>query len=106
MLAILRRLQVRHPSAMVATITVEGGEESGSGDSDPAEEFCEQYMATCSNYNSFMGADMDAMTATCMMSFGGTPVGEATDTSGYTQGCRSYHLGAALSDAGLHCPHA
>ena len=73
---------------------------------DPAEEFCSQYMTTCASHNSFMGADMAEMMSNCMMSFSGTPMGSADDTSGYTQTCRTYHLGAAMNNAALHCPHA
>ena len=66
-----------------------------------AQAFCAQYMNTCSMYDSFSG-DM----AMCVMSYDNTPMGSAGATSGNSQACRDYHLGAAMSDAGLHCPHA
>ena len=66
-----------------------------------ADMFCMQYMATCSMYDSFNG-DM----AMCVMAYNSAPMGSTGATSGNSQACRDYHLGAAMSDAMLHCPHA
>jgi plastocyanin len=47
-------------------------------------------------------------TAYCIWSYSMSPMGDAGATSGNSQACRDYHLGAAMSsgNAMLHCPHA
>merc|ERR1719183_571698 len=68
--------------------------------STEAAVFCDGYFSTCSMYNSFMSV------SECRMTYDATPAGTAGATSGDSQACRDYHLGAAVSDAALHCPHA
>jgi len=79
------------------------GGEAVCVDEEPtaADMFCMQYMATCSMYDSFNG-DM----AMCVMAYNSAPMGSTGATSGNSQACRDYHLGAAMSDDMLHCPHA
>merc|ERR1719272_632947 len=62
--------------------------------------FCMAYTQTCSNYPAF--SDQKG----CEESFNDTPVGATSDTSGDSQGCRMYHLGAAKGNPALHCDHA
>ncbi len=42
----------------------------------------------------------------CVAAFDALPTGTDGTTSGNSQACRVYHLGAAQTDAATHCPHA
>lgn len=65
----------------------------------------------CSTYRSFCNVTGAWSTQQgCIDGFSQIPRGFADDTSGNTQGCRVYHLGAALTNtvpgAAAHCTHA
>jgi hypothetical protein len=65
------------------------------------DSYCSSITANCKDANS-MYADM----ASCMGACAGFPEGTAADMMGNTLGCRTYHAGAAMSDAATHCTHA
>jgi hypothetical protein len=44
--------------------------------------------------------------SSCMNECKQMPVGSASDTTGDTLGCRTYHAGLAAGDPITHCPHA
>ena len=67
---------------------------------NPGIQFCTDFASVCGGINPY--ADM----AECMADFGMIPAGASTDLEGNTQGCRTYHAGAAQSNAAFHCPHA
>ena len=66
----------------------------------PGMQFCMDFSNVCGSVNSY--ADM----AECMADFAMIPVGASTDLEGNTQGCRTYHVGAAQVNAPFHCPQA
>lgn len=66
----------------------------------PGMQFCTDFASVCGSVNPY--ADM----AECMADFAMIPVGTSTDLEGNSQGCRTYHVGAAQSNAPFHCPHA
>jgi len=72
----------------------------GEDPTDPGEKFCQGFEAVCNKFNPYND------TQSCVASFKNTPEGNTQDDSGNSQGCRNYHLGAALGNAALHCPHA
>merc|ERR1712166_343537 len=72
----------------------------GKDPTDPGEKFCQGFEAVCNKFNPYND------TQSCVTSFKNTPEGNTQDDSGNSQGCRNYHLGAALGNAALHCPHA
>lgn len=70
------------------------------------DAYCTSITANCTAGNAqyFQGTDMGK--ASCMASCAGFPEGTAADMAGNTLGCRTYHAGAAGSDAATHCTHA
>ena len=91
-----------------------GGGGSGSA-ALSCQAYCTSIMASCTGgdgsvdggamdptrtHQQYTG--MDQCVATCST----FPVGAASDTSGDTLGCRTYHAGAAATDPATHCPHA
>lgn len=76
-----------------------------TADPTGAELSCDAYCASiatnCTGTNTQYG-----MLDFCMASCESFPVGAATDTSGNTLGCRTYHAGAAAGDPAVHCVHA
>ena len=78
-----------------------GAEDSSATELSACATFCQDNLATCSGDNAVF---TDA--ATCETACAAWPAGTAGDTSGNSLACRSYHLGAAASDAATHCPHA
>jgi hypothetical protein len=82
-----------------------GGETGAGGGSDAGTPTCEDYCTTvtknCADANAvYVSKDV------CLAACKELPVGTTADTTGNTLGCRSYHAGAAASNATLHCPHA
>ena len=67
---------------------------------NPGIQFCTDFASVCDGINPY--ADM----AECMADFGMIPAGASTDLEGNTQGCRTYHVGAAQVNAPFHCPQA
>lgn len=59
--------------------------------------FCTDAVLTC--------PDQYTDSGTCMEICNGFADGCDGDTSGNTLACRTYHLGAAATDAATHCPH-
>jgi hypothetical protein len=93
-------------SSMEAGTTHETGHMSEeTADPTGAELSCDAYCASiatnCTGANTQYG-----MLDFCMASCESFPVGAATDTSGNTLGCRTYHAGAAAGDPAVHCVHA
>jgi hypothetical protein len=71
-----------------------------AGPSDAATAFCASYTTTCGDWT----ADTP-----CVEWYDAAAAGEADATSGASQACYEYHLGAAAmseDDAAIHCPHA
>ena len=52
------------------------------------------------------GNDQYFSASACLAACAVLPDGAASDTSGNTVGCRTYHAGAAASAPAVHCPHA
>lgn len=86
------------------------GHASASGDgvcvgNPTAEEFCRDFMSTCGNEG--LGWTDNS---SCVLEFQRYIDGTAGATSGNTQSCRIYHLGAAKAGlapgVGAHCAHA
>jgi len=76
------------------------GESSNGCGASICDTFCALSGKLCpSNY---------ATTADCMTACGAwtSKLGKVSDTDGDSYYCRLYHLGAAASNAALHCPHA
>jgi hypothetical protein len=63
--------------------------------------YCTMILANCNGTN----AQYPGMTE-CMASCALFPLGADADTSQNSVGCRTYHAGAAASDANTHCIHA
>jgi hypothetical protein len=63
--------------------------------------YCATIAANCTGANS-----QYIDNATCLGMCANLPVGTTADMAGDTLGCRTYHAGAAASNATLHCPHA
>lgn len=78
-----------------------GGDTCGT----QCDAFCEIEMAVCPTGNAnaqFAGVNH------CLSACGMWALGNPTDTSGNTLGCREYHLGVAASsiaNVAMHCPH-
>ena len=68
------------------------------------DAYCTDITANCSG-DMKQYADKAACMAYCSTT-GKLPLGSVEDKAGNTVGCRTYHAGAAKSDAKLHCPHA
>jgi hypothetical protein len=63
--------------------------------------YCSIINANCTG-NQQQYVDTNTCIADCMV----FPVGKATDTTGNTLGCRTYHANAAKGDPVTHCQHA
>lgn len=66
---------------------------------DATSTFCAAYSTICPSSTAFPNG-------TCATKFAALPVGVTGATSGATQACYEYHLGAALDNSATHCPHA
>ena len=64
--------------------------------------YCDIYFQNCTDKNDVYEGDAAACMSACVDWYAGS----ADDVDGDTIGCRTYHAGAALGDAELHCPHA
>jgi hypothetical protein len=64
-------------------------------------DYCSKIMSACTGDN----AQFNSMD-NCIASCAAYPVGTAADMAGNTLGCRSYHAGAAATNAATHCAHA
>lgn len=78
-----------------------GGGSSGGGAAPDCMTYCDTIMANCTAAN----AQYSSMES-CMGACAAFPVGVTGETSGNTLGCRTYHSGAAATDAATHCVHA
>jgi len=67
------------------------------------DEYCQVITANCDGGNA-QYADMDGCIAYCADY--GLAAGDASDTTGNTIGCRTYHAEVAAQDPVVHCPHA
>jgi hypothetical protein len=65
--------------------------------------YCTSIQASCTTEQ---GGYPDEATCLSVCGAAGWDVGTSADTSGNTLGCRTYHAGAAATDAVTHCPHA
>jgi hypothetical protein len=83
------------------TSTTGTGGTGGGATALSCDTYCATIAANCTDAN-LQYADP----AFCATSCAGYPVGAATDTSGDTLGCRTYHAAAAATDPATHCPHA
>jgi len=83
--------------------------DAGSGAAG-CQTYCDAITANCtggdtSSTSNQQYSDKSNCLAVCAL----FPVGAASDTSGDTLGCRTYHANAAAgsaANAALHCPHA
>ena len=78
-----------------------GGGSGGTSSALSCDAYCTTVMANCTAANS-----QYADTAACKSACAPWPAGTASDQSGATLGCHTYHAGAAKSDPGIHCAHA
>ncbi len=85
-----------------ATVDAGGAKEAAAAPTCSA--YCDKITTTCTGAN-VQYPDKAACNTACTTGYKLKP-GSATDTSGNTIGCRTYHAGAAATDAVLHCPHA
>jgi hypothetical protein len=80
----------------------------GGGTAPTCSDYCTKIIAACGAGDG--GSRQQYSSADACNSYCSTnakwPVGTATDTSGNTLGCRSYHAVAAMTNPILHCPHA
>lgn len=88
-------------TTVTTSTTTTGGGMGGSGGATTCEAYCDAVTANCTGPNAQYGDR-----ATCVASCAGLPEGKASDMSGNTVGCRTYHAGAAKMDAATHCEHA
>jgi hypothetical protein len=65
------------------------------------DAYCKSITDNCTGEHSQYGAP-----EFCQGSCAAFPLGEASDMSGNTLGCRTYHAGAAAMDPAVHCGHA
>jgi len=77
------------------------GDDGGGTDELTCDNYCTAITTNCTGTNQQFAGMSDCM-ASCMT----YPVGAAADTSGNTLGCRTYHAGAAMTGADVHCRHA
>jgi hypothetical protein len=63
--------------------------------------YCARMASACVGANAQYASDADCLASCAVWDFGSQ--GEMTNN---TLGCRTYHAGAAISDADLHCRHA
>ena len=68
------------------------------------EAYCKAVTTNCTAANAQYKDEADCNTY--CKSQGKLPAGTANDKAENTIGCRTYHAGAAGTDAALHCPHA
>ena len=68
------------------------------------QDYCASVQAACTG-DLAQYASVDACVDYCE-SWAMLPLGDLSDTSGNTVGCRIYHAGAAAADPALHCDHA
>ncbi len=78
-----------------------GNDDDGTPDELSCENYCTQIASSCTGGNQQYGSMTECM-ATC----GHFPLGALADTTGNTLGCRTYHAGAAMTGADVHCRHA
>ena len=94
-----------------ATKQDSGGNDSGGNDSGgdggvtlSCDTYCTTIMSACTGDNQqYISKD------NCLEMCAKIPVGQSSDTSGDTLGCRTYHVGVAAQstqNAAVHCPHA
>ncbi len=68
------------------------------------ESYCKTVTMHCTGTNAQYKDEAECVSY--CKTLGKLPLGTADDKAGNTVGCRTYHAGAAGSDAALHCPHA
>src|SRR5258708_3074039 len=85
--------------------TGDGGAEGGEGGAVSCATYCAGVTATCTGANAQYAAG-DAAVAECMNACAQLPLGMASDTSGNTIGCRTYHTMLAATTPNPHCWHA
>ena len=62
--------------------------------------FCDGAQMFCTGAN-----EQWTDAAACAVDCATWPLGDITDTTGNTLGCRGYHLQVAMTDPATHCPH-
>lgn len=77
------------------------GDDSPPDDTLSCDSYCGEIMQNCTGANQQYGT-MAECTASCSR----WPMGAVADTGGNTLGCRTYHAGAAMTGADVHCRHA
>jgi len=82
-----------------ATMDGNGGEKAPT-----CENYCQLISESCKG--EFEQYPSEAFCESYCKTYAAIPIGEASDTSGNTVGCRSYHSTVAATDPGLHCPHS
>jgi hypothetical protein len=75
---------------------------SSSGMMTAAEKYCASITTNCKDVTTTQYAN----DGSCIAIANALPAGVDTDTMGNTLGCRTYHAGAAGTDAATHCQHA
>lgn len=71
-------------------------------DGEPTcEEYCQTVSANCQGDDAVYDSDDECLAACAEL-----PVGEFSDVSENTVGCRLYHAKASSQDSGTHCDHA
>ncbi len=89
---------------------VDGGEVCVDEEPPPdptCEAYCAAVTANCTDGNAQYGSETQCNNY--CETWGKLPLGEGTDTSGNTVGCRIYHAGVAgggEAEAAIHCAHA
>ncbi len=75
--------------------------QGGSAGSTACDAYCDSVQTNCAGANAQFPSK-----AACVKACAFIPEGAPSDQSGNSLACRTYHAGAAATDATQHCPHA
>ena len=80
--------------------------DSGANSAE-CQDYCTTIMANCTGGESSPTSNQQyGSIDNCLAVCKAFPIGNASDTSGNTLGCRNTHAHLAATGAALHCPHA